>query len=87
MTDPTPDERVDTGSPGPSKPDASGTQGPDPAAIGLGLAFVGMVLLTLTPVLGRWAEIPQSLAVTALGSSLLLIFLGAALGILAGREK
>jgi hypothetical protein len=79
-------------------PDGEGTQGtegadshagrgPDPSAIGLGLAFVGMVLLTLTPVLGRWAEIPQGLAVTALGSSLLLIFLGAALGILAGREK
>jgi len=62
-------------------------RGPDPSAVGIGLAFVGMLVLTLTPVAGRWAEIPPGLAATALGAALLLIVVGAALGLAAGREN
>lgn len=60
---------------------------PDPSAIGLGLAFAGMLLLTLTPVAGRWADVPPALAATALGVAVLLIVLGAAIGLLGGRER
>lgn len=59
---------------------------PDPTAVGIGLAFAGMLVLTLTPVAGRWAEIPPGLAVMALGAAMVLILGGAAIGILAGRE-
>lgn len=62
-------------------------RGPDPSVIGIGLAFAGMLLLTLTPVIGRWTEVPPSAAVAALGAAILLIVVGAAFGILAGRES
>ena len=61
-------------------------RGPDPTAIGIGLAFVGMLVLTLTPVAGRWAEVPPAVATTALGAALILILVGAAVALLAGRE-
>ncbi len=59
---------------------------PDPTGIGIGLAFAGMLLLTLTPVAGRWADVPPALARTALGAAILLMLAGAAVGLLAGRE-
>lgn|GEM_PF-7101840 len=59
---------------------------PDPAAVGIGLAFAGMLVLTLTPVAGRWADIPPGLAVMALGAAMILILGGAAVGLLGGRE-
>lgn len=62
-------------------------RGPDPTVIGIGLAFVGMLILTLTPALGRWAEVPPAAAVAALGTAILLIVVGAAFGLLAGRES
>jgi hypothetical protein len=58
----------------------------DPTAVGIGLAFAGMLLLTLTPVAGRWTDVPPALAVTALGAAVLLILIGAAVGLLGGRE-
>lgn len=60
--------------------------GADPAAIGIGLAFAGMLVLTLTPVVGRWAELPPTLATVALGAAVLLLVAGAAIGLSAGRE-
>lgn len=65
----------------------SSGRGPDPTAIGIALAFAGMLILTLTPVAGRWAEIPSGLAVTAIGVAVLLMLAGAAVGLLAGREN
>jgi len=59
---------------------------PDPTAIGIGLAFGGMLVLTLTPVAGRWTDIPPGFAVMALGVAMLLIVGGAVVGLLAGRE-
>lgn len=59
---------------------------PDPTAVGIGLAFAGMLLLTLTPVAGRWADVPPGLAATVLGTAVVLMLLGAAVGLLAGRE-
>ena len=59
---------------------------PDPTAIGIGLAFAGMLVLTLTPVAGRWTDIPSDYAAMALGVAMLLILGGAAVGLLAGRE-
>lgn len=62
-------------------------RGPDPTVIGIGLAFIGMLILTLTPVLGRWSQVPPAVAVAALGTAILLIVVGAAFGLLAGRES
>jgi len=61
-------------------------RGPDPTVIGIGMAFLGMLLLTLTPVVGRWAEVPPAAAVAALGTAILLILIGAAFGLIGGRE-
>ncbi|MDT8370260.1 MAG: hypothetical protein RQ745_13720 [Longimicrobiales bacterium] len=60
---------------------------PDPSAIALLLAFAGMLLLTLTPVVGRWREIPLAAANTMLGAAVLLLVAGAVVGILGRRGR
>lgn len=55
-----------------------GRRGPDPQLLGLGIALVGMVILTLTPPLGGWIEIPQGVARSLLVVGAALLFVGAA---------
>lgn len=57
----------------------------DPSAIALLLAFAGMLLLTLTPVAGRWTEIPLSSANLLLGAAVILLVAGAVVGIVVRR--
>lgn len=50
----------------------------DPRVAGCLVAFAGMVLLTLTPALGGWLEIPSTLGFGILGAAVVLLFAGAA---------
>ncbi len=54
----------------------------DPRVAGCLVAFAGMVLLTLTPGLGGWLEIPSTLGFGILGAAVLLLFAGAAVALI-----
>lgn len=55
--------------------------GRDPQLSGCALAFVGMVLLTLTPALGSWIEIPRSWGTTIFATAAAALFGGAAVAL------
>ena len=53
----------------------------DPRVAGCLLAFAGMILITLTPAVGGWFEIPSTMGFGILGAAVLLLFAGAAVGL------
>lgn len=57
----------------------------DAAPAGCGLAFLGMLLLTLTPATGGFIELSRSVVLSLFGVALLLLLAGAAVGLL-GRS-
>lgn len=54
----------------------------DAAPAGCGLAFVGMLLLTLTPAVGSFVELSRFTVLSLFGGALLLLLAGAAIGLL-----
>lgn len=59
----------------------------DPQIGGCMVAFFGIVILTMTPSIGRWVEIPQVLATALLILAAVLLFGGAALSLFSGRIR
>ncbi len=59
----------------------------DPKISGCLLAFTGMIVLTLTPAVGGWLDIPPGLALGILAGSVLLLAGGAALGLIGGSRE
>ena len=59
----------------------------DPKVSGCFVAFAGMVILTLTPAVGGWLDIPPGLALGILVLAVLLLLGGAALGLIGGGRQ
>jgi hypothetical protein len=59
----------------------------DPKLSGCLVAFIGMVVLTLTPAVGGWLDIPPGLALGILGGAVLLLAGGAAIGLVGGNRQ
>lgn len=74
--------RMSESSPNPSPPETAEGRGGRRRAMGCLIAFLGMLVLTLTPAVGRWIDIPPPVATAILIGSLLLLVLGAAFGIM-----
>lgn len=55
--------------------------GRDPQLSGCALAFVGMILLTLTPAVGSWIEIPRSWGTGIFAAAAAALFGGAAVAL------
>lgn len=56
----------------------------DPQLPGCLLAFAGMVVLTLTPALGNWVEVPRSVGVALFALAVAALFGGATIALLGG---
>lgn len=59
----------------------------DPQVPGCLLAFVGMVILTLTPAVGSWMEISRSVGITLFTLAVLALFAGAAVALGGGAAQ
>lgn len=59
----------------------------DPKLSGCMLAFIGMIVLTLTPAVGGWLDIPPGLALGILAGAVLLLGGGAAMGLVGGSRQ
>ena len=51
------------------------------------VAFAGMIVLTLTPAVGGWLDIPPGLALGILAGAVLLLAGGAAIGLIGGARQ
>ena len=60
--------------------------GRDPKVSGCLVAFLGMIVLTLTPAVGGWLDIPPGLALGILAGAVLLLVGGAVLGLVGGNR-
>lgn len=59
----------------------------DPKVSGCFVAFAGMIVLTLTPAVGGWLDIPPGLALGILAGAVLLLAGGAAVGLIGGSRQ
>lgn len=59
----------------------------DPKVSGCFLAFAGMIILTLTPAVGAWLDIPPGLALGILALAVLLLAGGAGVGLIGGNRQ
>lgn len=59
----------------------------DPKALGCLVAFAGMIVLTLTPAVGGWLDIPPGLALGILAAAILLLAGGAVVGLVGGGRQ
>lgn len=59
----------------------------DPRVSGCFVAFAGMIILTLTPAVGAWLDIPPGLALGILTVAVLLLAGGAGVGLIGGNRQ
>jgi hypothetical protein len=59
----------------------------DPKVSGCFVAFAGMIILTLTPAIGGWLDIPPGLALGILTVAVLLLAGGAGIGLIGGNRQ
>lgn len=59
----------------------------DPKVSGCFVAFAGMIILTLTPAVGGWLDIPPGLALGILAGAILLLAGGAVMALIGGSRQ